>query len=101
MKNLPLLTARPPKLQEKVFERLFSQAEIAKLNPEEMNTYNESQKIYWDNYSVLKTAKNEGRAAGRAEGWEEGREEGKAEMLLQIARQMKKEALSPERIEQL
>ncbi len=38
---------------------------IAKLNPEEMRTCDESQKVYLDNYSVIQTAKHEGRQAGR------------------------------------
>jgi hypothetical protein len=34
---------------------------IARLNPEAMKTYEESLKTYWDNYSVLQTARNEGK----------------------------------------
>ncbi len=41
-----------------------------------MSTYDESLKVYWDNYSVLQTAKHEGREQGRQEGRQEGREEG-------------------------
>jgi predicted transposase/invertase (TIGR01784 family) len=78
LKNLPNLQARPLKLQEKVFDRLFTQAEIAKLTPEDMRTYEESLKTYRDNYSVLETAKRE-------------RE-------MEIARDMKKEGLPTEQI---
>lgn len=60
LKNLPKLQARPAKLQEKIFDKLFNEAEIAKLTPEEMRTYEESLKAYRDNYSVLETAKKEG-----------------------------------------
>jgi predicted transposase/invertase (TIGR01784 family) len=42
-----------------VFEKLFSEAELAKLTPEEMRTYEESLKVYRDNYSVIETAKND------------------------------------------
>jgi hypothetical protein len=45
----------PQKLREKIFKKLFNQAEITKLNPEEMRTYDESLKSYWDNYSVIET----------------------------------------------
>jgi predicted transposase/invertase (TIGR01784 family) len=69
-------------LQEKVFDKLFTQAEIAKLTPEDMRTYEESLKTYRDNYSVLETAKKEGRQEERME----------------IAREMKKEGLSTEQI---
>ncbi len=78
LKNLPKLAARPAKLQEKVFDKLFTQAEIAKLTPEDMRTYEESLKTYRDNYRVLETAKRE-------------RE-------IEIAREMKKEGLSTEQI---
>jgi predicted transposase/invertase (TIGR01784 family) len=98
LKNLPLLEARPRQLQEKVFEKLFSQAEIAKLNPEEMKAYDESQKIYWDNYSVLVTARDEARKEGWEEGWQEGKEEGIEEGIVRVAREMKKEGFHLEKI---
>ena len=58
LKNLHQLQDRPVKLQEKVFERLFSEAEIAKLKPEDMKAYEESLKVYRDNYSIIETATN-------------------------------------------
>jgi predicted transposase/invertase (TIGR01784 family) len=61
LKNLHRLQDRPKKLQEKVFKKLFAQAEIAQLTPEDMRTYEESLKTYWDNYSILETAKQEAR----------------------------------------
>jgi predicted transposase/invertase (TIGR01784 family) len=67
LKNLPKLQERPKQLQEKIFEKLFSEAELAKLTPEEMRTYEESLKVYRDNYAVLETAKNEGRQEERIE----------------------------------
>ena len=82
LKNLPKLQARPVKLQEKIFEKLFNEAEIAKLTQEEMRTYEESLKTYRDNYSILETAKKEGRQEERIE----------------LAKEMKKEGLSIEQI---
>jgi predicted transposase/invertase (TIGR01784 family) len=82
LKNLPKLGERPAKLQEKIFDKLFTQAEIAKLTPEDMRTYEESLKTYRDNYSILETAKKEGRQEERME----------------IAREMKKEGLSIEQV---
>jgi predicted transposase/invertase (TIGR01784 family) len=82
LKNLPKLQERPRKLQEKVFEKLFNEAELAKLTPEEMRTYEESLKVYRDNYAVIETAKNEGRQEERIE----------------IAREMKKDGDSLEKI---
>ena len=54
-----------------------------------MKAYDESLKVLWDNYSMIETAKEEGREAGREEGRIEGREAGRAE----IAKEMKKEGL--------
>ncbi len=55
-----------------------------------MRTYDESLKIYWDNYSVIETAKHEGRQAGL----QEGREEGKKERDIEIARELKRNGVS-------
>jgi predicted transposase/invertase (TIGR01784 family) len=56
LKNLPTLQNRPEKLQEKVFERLFEVAEIAKFRPEERMAYEDSLKGYRDLKNVIDTA---------------------------------------------
>lgn len=60
LKNLNRLQEKPVKFQERIFEKLFNEAEIAKLNPEEMDAYEKSLKSYRDQYSVLETARKEG-----------------------------------------
>ncbi len=60
------------------------------VRPKEMRTYDESLKIYWDNYSVIETAKHEGREQGRQEGRDEGIEIGASQKALQIAQELKK-----------
>ena len=81
--NLGRLLDRPKALQDRVFQKLFEQAEIAHYSESERRQYFESQKEYWDNYSIMTTALNkglrQGRAEGRAEGLAEGRVEGLAE----------------------
>ena len=72
IRHLPDLLERPKKLYEKVFERFFEQAEIAKFNRQERQEYEDSLKAYRDWYSVMETAKNKSRAEGRAEGLAEG-----------------------------
>ncbi|MFW5785554.1 MAG: Rpn family recombination-promoting nuclease/putative transposase [Chitinispirillaceae bacterium] len=67
LKNLPRLHNRPAKLQERVFEKLFSVAEIAKFSPVEIDAYEESLKIYRDLKNALETAKEEGKFEGRDE----------------------------------
>ena len=38
------------------FKKLFEQAEIARYSDDERWQYEESKKVFWDNYSVMKTA---------------------------------------------
>ena len=46
------------------FKKLFEQAEIAKYSEAERWEYEASQKEYWDNYSVVKTAERKGEQLG-------------------------------------
>lgn len=71
-KNLPRLHERPPKLQERVFEKLFAVAEIARFSPGEVIAYEESLKIYRDLKNSIDTAREEGKIEGRIEGRIEG-----------------------------
>jgi len=59
-----------------------------------MKLYEENLKIQWDEYSILKSQKEEGRKEGRIEGKLEGRKEGKLEERLTIAREFKKNGAS-------
>ena len=70
--NLTQLLERPKALQERIFTRLFEQAEVARFTPVERNEYVASKKEYWDSYSIVTTAMNKGLAQGRAEGIAEG-----------------------------
>ena len=67
LKNLYKLENRPKALRDKVFDRLFQEAEIAKFTPEELREYEDSLKAYRDIKNSIETAKREGRAEGRAE----------------------------------
>lgn len=64
--NLGALLDRPKALQDRVFKKLFEQAEIASYNETERRQYFESQKEYWDYYSTMKTALKKGLAQGEA-----------------------------------
>jgi len=100
--NLGRLLDRPKALQDRVFQKLFDQAEIARYSESERRQYFESQKEYWDYYSTMQTALNKGLAQGRAEGLAEGRAEGraegKAEAIRENAKRMKTDGLSVEQI---
>jgi predicted transposase/invertase (TIGR01784 family) len=51
-------------LQDRIFQKLFEQAEIARYSESERRQYEESKKVFWDNYSVLKTAERKGEVKG-------------------------------------
>ena len=88
IRNLSSLMERPAALQEAVFARLFEQAEIGKFTPNELYDYRESQKDYWDFFSVTQTAENKGRAEGLQQGLEQGLEQGLQQGILDSARKM-------------
>ena len=58
--NLYRLLERPKALQDSVFKKLFEQAEIVRYSETERRQYEESKKVFWDNYSALKTAEKKG-----------------------------------------
>jgi predicted transposase/invertase (TIGR01784 family) len=108
LKNLDSFDSIPSIFREPIFERALETAEIARLSEEEVFQYELSRIAQWDNYSVMETAKFEGRAAGLAE----GKRKGRAERDIEIARSMKGEGfdtamitrmtgLTPEEIERL
>ena len=79
-------------LTDKVFDRLFEEAEIAKFTPQEMREYETSKMAYRDIKNSVDTAKREGIAEGKEIGMKEGMEKGRAEGMnqrsLDIARNM-------------
>ncbi len=92
LKYLPRLQERPPKLQERVFGKLFELAQIAKFNQEEMQKYEESLKVYRDLHAVIETA--------RDEAFDEGKVEGKLEGKLEVAKNLIRLDLDNETIHQ-
>ncbi len=72
LKNLPNLHKRPNKLQEKIFERLFETAEIAKFSPQEKEQYEESLKSYRDLKNVIDTSFGQGKIEGQLEAKTQG-----------------------------
>ena len=93
---------------DKVFDRLFEEAEIAQFTPQELREYEASKMAYRDIKNSIDTAKQE----GLAEGMELGMEKGMNQKALDIARNMladgidinlimKYSGLSKEQIEKL
>ena len=85
LRNLSSLLDRPKALQDRIFEKLFKQAEIARYTPEERREYEVSLKGYWDYFSTMKTAELKG-------------EKKKAK---EIACRMKERGVSPEEIAEM
>ena len=67
LKHLLTLQDRPLKLQERIFQKLFETAEIAKFTREEKKQYEESLKLYRDLKNVIDTAFDDGQAKGKME----------------------------------
>jgi predicted transposase/invertase (TIGR01784 family) len=100
LKDLYKLTQRPKALCDKVFDRLFEEAEIARFTPQEQREYEASKMAYRDIKNSIDTAKREGKEEGLAEGMEkglaegmerglaEGMEKGMNQRSLEIARKM-------------
>ena len=84
IRNLNRLDKVPDKLRERVFEKLFATAEIAKFTPDQVRSYEDSLKYYRDMKNSLDTAKEEGREAGREE------------MAIEIAKELLKNNVSIE-----
>jgi len=113
IRHLGELMKRPQALQDKIFERLFEVAEIAKFNPQERYEYEDSLKNYRDWFSVMETAEirgmergmakgmAQGMAKGMAQGIEKGLSAGREKERLDIARKMKEKGLPMEAIQEM
>jgi predicted transposase/invertase (TIGR01784 family) len=67
LKNLNNLDNIPDRLRERIFERMFAAAEIAKLTEEEYKAYIDSLNSYRDYNNTLDYAEAKGRVEGKAE----------------------------------
>ncbi|MBR4533480.1 MAG: PD-(D/E)XK nuclease family transposase [Bacteroidaceae bacterium] len=90
LRNLSRLLDRPKALQDRIFDRLFEQAEIAKYSPEERREYEVSVKNYWDYNSTMKTAEQKGEKKGIKKGIKQEKED--------TARRMKADGMTVELI---
>ena len=94
LRNLSSLFERPRALQNRVFDRLFEAAEIAKFNPKELGEYWESLKNFRDWYSVMSTQLKKGREEGLKEGLEKGLEQVRKEECFKNAKKMKQAGIA-------
>ena len=94
LKNLSRLDERPSALKEKVFTKLFEEAEIAKFTPTELKEYEDSLKAYRDVKNSIDTALEKGREEGMAKCMAEGMEKEK----ISTARRLLSMGLSDEQV---
>ena len=94
LKNLSRLDERPSALKEKVFTKLFEEAEIAKFTPTELKEYEDSLKAYRDVKNSIDTALEKGREEGMAKGLAKGMEKEK----ISTARRLLSMGLSEEQV---
>lgn len=112
IRNLNKLDRIPDSLREKIFERLFETAEIAKMTHKEVLAYEDSLKYYRDLKNSIDTARGEGfedgfedgvevgTEKGIKEGIEIGKEKGKEEKAIEIAKNLLQSGVSLEVVHQ-
>jgi predicted transposase/invertase (TIGR01784 family) len=76
LRHLSTLERIPEALQEKIFKKLFEVAEVAKLSPEQAQSYRDSLKYYQDIKNSIDTATEKGREEGIKEGIQQGIQQG-------------------------
>lgn len=81
LKHMSNLFERPAALQERIFTKVFEQAEIARFNPEERRFYEIDVNAYRDINNAIVTAMRQGVAQGLKEGVAQGLKEGVAQGL--------------------
>ena len=97
LKNLDRLDNIPEELRDRVFEKMFAAAEVAKLSQEEYKSYIKDLNSYRDYNNTLDYAREE----GVEKGVELGRKEGRKEERLEIAKNAKVMGLSVSQIQKL
>ena len=81
IKNLSKLDRIPDSMREKIFEKLFRTAEIAKFTPKQVRSYENSLKYFRDLKNSFDTAEEDGFNKGVERGIKVGLKEGKKEGL--------------------
>ncbi len=78
-----------PIFKDAVFEQAFEKAALANLGTADLDTYENSLKVYRDLKGVVDTA------------FDEGRMEGKVEEKMEIARTLKQKGMTPKEISEI
>ena len=95
LKNMETIKRLPWAAQNSVFQKLAEIADVSSLTKEERLHYDEALRKYRDTLCVLESAEQRGLKRGLTEGLAKGRAEGRIE----IARNMKADGITLERIQ--
>ena len=102
LKHMSKLQERPLELQQEIMARLFEAAQVAAMQPEELEKYISTMVTERDIRNYISYAqekgRDEGRAEGRAEGLAEGEVIGETKGIHKTARNMKAKGISVEMI---
>jgi predicted transposase/invertase (TIGR01784 family) len=101
LKNLANLRKRLNVLSDKIFAKLFREAEIARFTEEERMSYEESLKRSRDYRNTIATSFKQGKVEGKIEGEREGIVKGKFERDKEFVRNAIKKNLSVSMIAEL
>jgi predicted transposase/invertase (TIGR01784 family) len=74
LKNMSKLQKIPVFLSKRIFQKLFTLAEVSKLTKEEYMKYEKSLMAEWDEYAIMKTIEEKGMKQGIEKGIEKGEE---------------------------
>lgn len=101
LKHLEDFEHMPAILEEPIFQKAFSVAELANLSREQHGAYEQNLLDYWGVKAAVDTAYDEGREEGREQGRREGRNEGREEARSQTARRMLAQGYAPAEVAEL
>ena len=93
LRNMEFLEERPVELQQEIFQKLFTAANIATMSKEEFKEYQQEMKTERDINSIKWTAEMRGMERGMEKGMKEGLKKGRQEQAIQIARNFKSDGI--------
>lgn len=100
LRYMGYLKERPAELQQEIFQKLFTAANVATMSKEELKEYQQEMKTERDINSIKWTAEmrgmERGMEKGMKKGLEKGRKEGRQEQAIQIARNFKSDGIPHE-----
>ena len=103
LNSLYFYDAKPNDLDDPIFDKLFRQAELAMMTPDEDLAYERSMKVYLDTYNQIEGGRilghQQGLLEGEKQGIAKGKELGLAEGRLEIVKKMIELGMDPQTIQ--